>query len=723
MLGTALSVGYSLATGFERAAEAADLPDVIARFEFEDRAEADRRVAALPNLEARAYRAESTRVRLSHGTNSSERGVVHLVGPGRRGYAIVEGRDVRDRPGELVVERGLAEEWDVRVGERLNFEFSDVPWRVVGIAVGPDNVAFPLARAPRIYISLTAVERIVAPEPILVNLALIWTRDPSRVDVTLQQARATSYGVDDLRFVTRDGVRVLLDQAAGIVVALLVAFAVITLVAAGVMLGVSAHADVQRRLQTIGVQRALGFPRRTIVGAHAVAAVLVALPAGVVGLAAGALIAAGPTAGLLRVLNELSPGAALLGPLAAGLVLTVGLVGGSAAWPAWRATRRATVALLQGAELGGRAPKAGRGQGFFALGMTLARARRGRFAGTVLVLAACVGVVALLLALASLLGALRNDPGTLGKRYDTTARLPAALTGTVRELPGVKDAAPRYVAEAADSFALGEPVRLIAMPGDHTKLEAAPLASGRRVAADGEAEVGLGLAGALNLRVGGTLATQLPSGAEARFRVVGIVRALEREGRVAYVRPPRLLAGEPGLEPEIAIRLEPGADRAALGRRLRALGAEPARVGGATSSNAGLLDTLAALLRAVAGVTALVCLYALVQALTLVALERRPTIAVLRATGAGTATVAFLLAGVVLATAVPAVLLGLVLEVGVLAPVVGRLAAGYADLSPRVGVADAVLVAGGATVLCALAAGWVARRTVRAPVVEGLRAE
>jgi ABC-type antimicrobial peptide transport system permease subunit len=735
MLGTAVTVSFSLATGFDRAARAADLPDVIARFDREPRSRIDERLRALPNVEARSYRTEVTNVPLHADGGSTERGVLHLTFGGRRGYGIVEGRDARE-PGEVVVERGLAREWDLSPGDELSTPRRSL--RVVGVAVSPDNVAFPLASGARVYLAGGAFGDLA--ERVGVNVALVWTRDDERVDVTLQQARATSYGVTNLRFITRDGVRVLLAQAAGIVLALLGAFALVTLGAAGVMLAVAAHADVQRRLGTIGVQRALGFPRGTIVAAHAARAALVALPAAALGLAAGGLVAAGPTADLLAILNELPPGAALLGPLALALAGTVALVAVTSAWPAWRATARPPVALLRGGELApDRPPRRGSNRVAASsrrgprpilpairplrLGARLAVARRARFAGTVLVLATCVAVVALLLALASLLVGLRDDPGTLGKRYDTSALLPADAVADVRAIPGVAAAAPRYAVDGADSFSLGEPVRLIAFPGDHTAFEAQPLAEGRRVRADDEAEVGLGLASALNLRLGGTLAVQLASGGEARFRIVGIIRALESDGRVAYVRPDRVLDADPTLEPELAIRLAPGADRERVARGLRALGAEPAVIGGVTSDNRGLLDTLAAVLRAVAGVTALVCLYALVQGLALVALERRPTIALLRAAGGGTRTVGALLAGVVVAAALPAAVLGLVLERVLLAPAVAARAAGYADLRPGLSAGQTALVAAGLALLCALAAWLVARRTVRASIVEGLRAE
>ena len=169
------------------------------------------------------------------------------------------------------------------------------------------------------------------------------------------------------------------------------------------------------------------------------------------------------------------------------------------------------------------------------------------------------------------------------------------------------------------------------------------------------------------------------------------------------------------------VRSRPGADLARIDRALRALGATPTAIAGATSSNREILATLASLLRVVALVTGLVCLYALVQGLTVVALERRGTIAVLRAGGAGAPTVVRLLLGVVLVAAVPAALLGLVVESVALAPLVGNLAAGYADLVPRATVAESLVVAAGLALLCLLAALVVARRALRGSIVEGLR--
>jgi hypothetical protein len=722
MAGAAVTVAYGLATGFDRAAREADLPDVIVRFRAESRAEIDRIVAALPNVAARSYRLEVTGVGVGAGDGSSEKGSVALVDPGRRGYAIVAGRDVGGRPNEVVIERGVANAWHVGVGDDVTVGRLGA-LRVAGIAVAPDNVAFPLASAPRMYVSRTWLER-EAGQRFPVDQALIWAADPDRVDVLLQQARATSTQVRGVRFVTRSGVRVLIDSAAGIVIALLIAFSLIALGAAATMLAATTAADVQRRLPAIGVRRAIGFSRARIAREHAWRAARTGALAGVLGLAVGALAVRGAAGDLLEALNEQPPGWTLLAPLAGALAAIVAVVVGAAAWPAWRATARPTVVLLRGADLGPTRPRRLRlGGGFAALGARLALARRGRAAAAVAVLAVSGAVVLLMLGLASLVAALRDDPGSVGKRYDLTARLPADRAPEVRALPGVRDAAPRYVVQGADSFALGEPVKLLAFPGDHTRFEDPPLDAGRRLRADDEAEVGVGLAQALGIGVGSTLAVQLPSGGEARFRVVGTVRALDDSGRVAYVRPARVLAADPGASPEIVVALDRGADRAAVSRSLAGLGATPAAVGGATTRNGAFLGTLAALLRVVALVDALVCLYALVQGLGLVARERAPTLALLRATGAEGATVGAVLAGAALAVALPAAVLALALERLVLAPLVGRLAAGYADLTPQSSAAQAALALGGLALLGVVAAAWVARRAMAAPPLQGLREE
>jgi hypothetical protein len=739
VVGTAATVGYGLATGFERAADQADLPDVIARFDDEPRTTLDERVRALPNLAARSYRWERNGVPLWANGHHTHQGAIHLLLGGRHGYEVIAGRDLSGRPGEVVAEQGLARAWDLVVGDTIRVGRAG-GLRLVGIASSPDNVAYPLARAARVYLNDVDAD---APA----NIALLWLNDRSKADVTLTQARSVSFGLGRLEFVTREGVRVLLSQAAGIVISLLVAFSLVALVAAGTMLAAGAHADVQRRLGAFGVQRALGFAPARIAALQAVEAAVVALPAATLGIAIGTFAVAGPAGDLLAALNERPPGWALLPPLAIALLAVVAIVVAAATWPAWRAARRPPAEILRGGDRAPRRPRrisargrpAGRADrsgpaglsalgarfatgadrsgpaGLSALGARFATAARGRWVAAVATIGVCAGIVTLMLALASLLERLRDDPGTVGKRYQLTVRMDPVDLDAVKAIPGVADAGIRYVVDATDSFRLDKPFRLVAYPGDHTRFEAPPLAAGRRVRAPGEIEVGLALADALGLRPGSTLA----AGSEARFRVVGVVRALESNGRIAWTQPDRL--GD--VTPSVVVRLDGGADRRAVERALFAVGGVPQAVGGATTRNAAFLGVLAAVLRGVGITVALVCLYALVQALAVTARERRGAVAMLRACGGDGATVALVLMGAAAAVAIPGALVGVTLEVTVLGPLVARLAAGFATLPIAPGAGQVVLVVAGLVALAAVATALVARRVLREPVVLGLREE
>ncbi|MET0604466.1 MAG: hypothetical protein ABW167_20950, partial [Baekduia sp.] len=317
VLGVALTVAYALSTGFDRAADRADLPTITARFDDEDRSAVDAAVRDLPNLAAASYRYERTRVRLAAGDRSLDQGVIEVVGGGRRGYAIVAGRDVRSAAGaplEVVVERGLATRWGLRVGDRLDVgQVGLVP--IVGISVAPDNVAYPLAKTARVMLGeAPLLERLGAPpgQRFAVNTALLWARDPSRADVLVSAARQSSFGLRQLRFLTRGGVEALVGQAAGIVVALLVAFGVVATGLAGVLLGAGAQSEVQRALDRIGLQRALGVTPGGVVAVHATRGALVAAPAAAIGLGFGAIVGRAPTEHVLTALNELPPSAGRL---------------------------------------------------------------------------------------------------------------------------------------------------------------------------------------------------------------------------------------------------------------------------------------------------------------------------------------------------------------------------------------------------------------------------
>ena len=169
--------------------------------------------------------------------------------------------------------------------------------------------------------------------------------------MTLAQTRAASFGLRDLQFVTRSGYRHLIGRAAGLVISLLVAFSAIVLLAAGVMLGASAAAEMQRRREAIGVLRAFGATPSSIAVGYAVESAAVAAPAACVGLVAGAAVVASPLRHLLGILNEITPPALTTFGLLAAAWAAIVLVVAAATWvPAWRAGRERIVDTLRGGD-------------------------------------------------------------------------------------------------------------------------------------------------------------------------------------------------------------------------------------------------------------------------------------------------------------------------------------------------------------------------------------
>jgi ABC-type lipoprotein release transport system permease subunit len=132
---------------------------------------------------------------------------------------------------------------------------------------------------------------------------------------------------------------------------------------------------------------------------------------------------------------------------------------------------------------------------------------------------------------------------------------------------------------------------------------------------------------------------------------------------------------------------------------------------------------LASVLRGVGLAVGLVCLYALVQALTMTARERRGAVALLRACGGDARAVATVLAGAAAAVALPAAIAGVLLEWAVFGPLVARLAAGFAVLPLAPAVGHVAIVLAGLALLTAGATALVARKALREPVVAGLREE
>jgi hypothetical protein len=385
--------------------------------------------------------------------------------------------------------------------------------------------------------------------------------------------------------------------------------------------------------------------------------------------------------------------------------------------------------VLRGGDVGSSARRLPLPSALPLLGLRLVLARPARAAATVAVVGFAVSVVLAILAIATVLQSLDKQPLSVGKRYQLLVDAPPSQLPRVERLPQVAAATPFYSVDVADSFALDEPFTLDAFGAPPPGYEAPPLVSGHLARRPDEAEVGLGLAQSLGLHPGGVLAAQLPDGREVRFRVAGIVQALEDQGRIAYVEAAPLLAAEPELSGEIAVKLRPGASAAAVTDALARRGESTSNSGGIAGQSvqgwaarsSGFIGILVALLRSVAVLDAGVCLYAIGQALALVAQERRRALAVVRAQGAGRIHL-FAVFGVAAGFLVLLAWgLAALLERWAVAPGVARLAASYVVLALSAGGRLLAYTLAGLLAGAALVAALLVRVVARQPVVAGLR--
>lgn len=726
MLSAAIVIADGLGDGFSRAAHKADLGDLIVRFKPESTSLVTKRLNALPDLSGFALRYELPSTSVAFRGHQAKTAVAEVIGTGRRqGYAVVAGHNISGSAQDVLVEPAWAAAWGIKIGDQISLRGLNDE-RVVGFAEGPDDVGYPLG-APRYYLTQAQIDaRFGVGRDPQVNFAEVWLNNPRYVSQVLVQARDESFGLHDLQFATRSGVQVLISQAAGIVIDLLVALSAIALVTAAVLLATSARAEVQRRLRSIGIRRAVGATRRHVALTQGVEAAIVAVPAASLGVLVGWAVTYGPGDRLLGLLNQPGPGAGLILPLLAGWAVAVVVPVLGAAWPAWSAAGRGVLTLLRGADVARRRARRTRPGGGFErgglalLGARLQGARRARLITTVTMLACSTAFVLLLIALAGALSSLETDPQVLGKHYELTAADPPSEAAAIANLPGVAAAAPRYEVHAVDGYSLGELIDVIAYPVNHTPFESPALDSGTRLSGENQAEVGVGLANALGLAPGSGLLMELPNGTQLSLKVSGTVSSLAYQGLVAYVPAAALLRADPSATANIAILLKPKADQATVISELRAIGAHPNVASGAVARGAPLVAVLKTILIAIAIVDGLVCIYALVQACALTMQERRRTVAVLRACGANAGAIRRLLGGAVLALIAPAALIGVLVEWLALGPALAKLAAGYAtlDLNPTVEELAAVLI--GLALSGIAAVFWVTRSAVHEPVVEGL---
>src|SRR5262249_51306584 len=216
----------------------------------------------------------------------------------------------------------------------------------------------------------------------------------------------------------------------------------------GAMLAATAASDVQRRLSSIGLLRAVGASRAAVALGFGVEAALVAFPAASLGVFLGWLVASGPSTRLLESVNELPPGRSLAALLVFADAAIVVLVAAASALPAWPAAGRSPLETLAAAAGRGTPPRAPLPSGPAGLGFRLALARPFRTAATVAVLGSSAAIILLILTIATVLAGLRTSPAAVRRRYQLTIDGPASAAREGARIRRVSGVTPRWSGDA-----------------------------------------------------------------------------------------------------------------------------------------------------------------------------------------------------------------------------------------------------------------------------------
>lgn len=643
---------------------------------------------------------------------------------------LFSGRWLRgDVDGEVVVERSLALDLGVEVGDTVTLEGAGGPrpFTVAGVALDLLDCFYPECDSATVWVTDAAVGAL---DPAASSFLLVRLADPGAVG-SFERAVQARYGTGVTHVLDWQDTRGDALAFNQFFAAFLASFGVFLLLAAGLVVLTSVSGRIFDRARELGMLKAVGFTPRSltllVLGEHLVIAAIGGLAGAVAGGALAPLLE-------LRMAEVLEQGDPSYPPATLALAVAVVLVIVAAATivPAWRAGRvPASRAIARGAgpvstrpsRLARLATRLRLGPAV-AVGLKDAGARRLRAALTIATLAVTVIAMVVTLGMDRTVAAVSANPSLAGDPFDLAvypedvprAQVEAALAG-----PPVTS----WFTATSRRGAVGDATfQVRALAGDVAGAGFV-MKEGRMPEGGDEAIAGYGLLRRLGVGVGDTVALEV-SGGRLDLRLVGWYSESEDSGEILQMPLAALRRVEPGAGAgAYFVHLAEGADshqvRDAL---LASLGGRP------TVEVAGEIpEAFDAFRAAFYVITLLVLTVGLVNLVATTVLgirERARDIGILKTIGFTPRQVAAGVASAGGATAIAAVLLGV--PAGVLVGQAMLDAVGRASgLGPGFGEGPgAGAVALSVAALVALSAGLgalAARRATRRSVVEVLRAE
>jgi putative ABC transport system permease protein len=543
--------------------------------------EVERTVGGLPGVEetSRAYRTLSTVMFL---------GDIRESGMALRPWPSEEDRVARPvltagrapRAGELdamVLDRNAAVEYRVGVGDPVGVltPTGRQDLTIVGLFVSTEvcPTCFPYIS----YVAPGAMEALgLLPSPeadvgaLRIGLRLA---DPNRTQAVLQEAEAALPADSIYGWVEWQDLRQYADSSIELQRILLLTFSVVAGLAAGLLIANTIGGTIRAQTRQVGLLKAIGFTGRQLVLVYMLEYMGLALTAGLIGFAAGSVLAVATLRSVTLLFGDTSftpaPWTALATLVSTLLITAVFLL---------LAVRRAVrLDVVEAIRAGKEHP---RRQGSQLLSGTLKRLPAPLSVGlrtvlsqpvhailTVLAMGTAVITIVSALALQSTFQAILTDPAQLGFEGDLFLRRSDYYSeAQVRQLIASQPEVTSYYSERWLGFQFPGENRYYQarFRGEDLSAFRFPVVEGRMFAGHGEAVAGYGLVTERGIQVGDQIQI-LINDRPFTVKVVGLYRENSNNGRMLLLPAETLQQALPGAETfTFVLKIDPGADPQAV---------------------------------------------------------------------------------------------------------------------------------------------------------------
>ncbi len=475
-------------------------------------------------------------------------------------------------PSETVIDRALARDFDIDVGDTITVQAPAGPtdMTVVGLAISPWRGPYP-GWPPRAYVDEAGLLAIEPERNRWYWSFSVRTVDPDQTQNIVRQAfgmfPGSTVAIDDWEDVREDVA--FWNEVNSVFLSI---FSVFALVAAGLIVANIISARVLSQFRDIGLLKAVGFTPGQVTRVFIIEHLILAFAAGLMGIALGTLIAPFFTRGLAESMATTSspafaPVASLL--VLAGVMLTVTLF---TLLPAWRGGRVSTVqAITTGfsmprakpSRLSRVAARLGLGPAVV-LGVKDAFTRPWRAVITVVSLLLTIVTVTISLGLVNAVEHVMDNPALQGEPFDLRVERDRLTDAEVQELIastlGVSSFHTRTEVMAihpqtSDATSSAPPGLPVFRPGFTLRVAGGAVADagyvtpeGRMFAAPGEAVAAWGLFQEYGLKVGDRLQVEI-EGVPVTLTLVGRYLDDDDDGRIAMTSFETVRAAVPEIEP------------------------------------------------------------------------------------------------------------------------------------------------------------------------------